>query len=779
VCGERGFGRRCQLSLVSQGRELGRKPVRFNLVQADGSVEILETLLAEVAERNVEVLLLVFEQGLCCLRDKYLTTVASGADSCRPVHRKAGVAAVGHHRLPGMDAHPYLDLHSVRPAVGQNRALTLDRGTHRFASADESDEERIALRINLVAAVIQKGSAEQLLVLGEDLTPLLPQLLDETRRALDVREQEGDRSPRQLGHARSVTARQTCAKWLARLEHRFACSLSFRRQRCKPTGVRLSISLLLTVTTVSLLGGSASAVSLRDGGSFRIAVAAIGDTGLPRFAAIDPALSGVYLAEPIVLRPACATLTAYPDVALPAGVRLKPDLAIALPKVAAGGKTYTFTVRKGLRFNTGVRVTAASFAHAIDRILNPAMKSELASSFVDIVGAKAVLDGKAKTASGVTARGNRLVVRLTKPAGDLSTRMASVCAVPPNLPIIPEGVPAPIPSPAPYYVAQYKAGELVVLERNRFYRGRRPRHVNRFVVTLDNDENRILEQVERGEADWAYAPTGVGGLDGAELARKYGVNRSRFFIKPGFDMWTFHLNNSRPLFKNNLPLRRAVNLAIDRAALVRARGPRWGRAADHHLPPTLAGSAQTHIYPLARPDLAKARALARGHTRGGHATLYACTRVFCTDAAQILRDNLKLIGLDVEIRQFPSPLLFEKYQTQGEPFDIGWIGFFSLTPPDPGSLLSSWFDGRTIGAPGGFSNYSYFQSPHYNRLLDKGARLGPRTRYRFYGRLDIDLARNAAPMAVYAVSNVFTFVSKRTGCVVLNPSLDLTAVWLK
>jgi ABC-type transport system substrate-binding protein len=541
--------------------------------------------------------------------------------------------------------------------------------------------------------------------------------------------------------------------------------------------MRLRTSALLTVTMVSLLGGSASAAWLRDGGTFRVAVPAIGDTGLPRFATIDPALSR-YIAEPIVLRPACATLTAYPDVGLPAGLRLVPDLATALPKVAADGKTYTFTIRKGLRFNTGLPVTAASFAHAINRILNPAMKTLLASSFQDVVGAQAVLDGTAKTASGITARGNRLVVRLTRPGGDLSARMASVCAVRPNLPINPEGVPAPIPSPAPYYIAQYKPGQSIVLERNRFYRGRRPHHVSRFIVTLDNDENRILEQVERGEADWAYAGTNVGGFDGAELAKKYGINRSRFFIEPGFNLWTFVLNTSRPLFKNNLPLRRAVNLAINRAALARARGPRWGRPVDHYLPPTLPGYAQKHIYPLVRPDLAKARALARGHTRGGRATLYACARVFCTNAAQILRNNLKPIGLDVEIRQFPSQLLFEKYANQGEPFDIGWIGYLNVTPPDPGNFLSSLFDGRTIGVPG-FGNYSYFQSPHYNRLFDKGARLGPRKRYRFYGQLDVDLARNAAPIAAYAIDNIFTLVSKRTGCVVVNPHIDLTAVCLK
>jgi peptide/nickel transport system substrate-binding protein len=527
--------------------------------------------------------------------------------------------------------------------------------------------------------------------------------------------------------------------------------------------MRLSAAILLGAGTLSLLGGAASATSGRNGATFRVAVPEIGITGLPRFASIDPALTQ-NLAEPVVLRPACATLMAYPDVPLPKGLRLAPDLAVGYPRVSKSRKTDTFTVREGLRFSNGLRVTAASFAHAIERIRDPAMQSPLASEFQDVVS--------------ISARANTLVVHLTKPAGDLPTRMADVCAVPPNLPVNPEGVPAPLPSPAPYYVAQYKRHDSLVLQRNPFYRGHRPHHVDRFVVTLANDESRVLEQVESGHADWAYAPSDVGGFDGDQLARKYGVNKSRFFIKPGFNLWTFLLNTSRPLFKNNLRLRRAVNYAIDRAALARARGPRWGHPTDHYLPPSLPGSQHARIYPLDRPDLRTARALARGHTRDGHAVLYACPTTICATAAQILRDNLKAIGLDVEIHQLPSPLLFEKLANPGEPFDIAWIGYISNSPPDPGSLLSGWFDGRTIGTPDS-GDWTYFQSPHYNRLFDKGAKLDRHHRYSFYGRLDIDLARNAAPMAPYAIENDFTFVSKRTGCVVVNPYLDLTAVCLK
>ena len=68
--------------------------------------------------------------------------------------------------------------------------------------------------------------------------------------------------------------------------------------------------------------------------------------------------------------------------------------------VTNGGKTYTFTIRKGFRFSTGAPVTARSFAHTINRLLSPKMKSVSARDFDDIVGAQKVIDGKAEKASG-------------------------------------------------------------------------------------------------------------------------------------------------------------------------------------------------------------------------------------------------------------------------------------------------------------------------------------------------------------------------------------------
>ena len=63
--------------------------------------------------------------------------------------------------------------------------------------------------------------------------------------------------------------------------------------------------------------------------------------------------------------------------------------------------------------------------------------------------------------------------------------------------------------------------------------------------------------------------------------------------------------------------------------------------------------------------------------------------------------------------------------------------------------------------------------------MRSAARLQGAERYRAYGRLDVELSRDAAPRVPVFVQNQSTLVSARVGCVVLRPTLDLTAVCLK
>jgi peptide/nickel transport system substrate-binding protein len=508
-----------------------------------------------------------------------------------------------------------------------------------------------------------------------------------------------------------------------------------------------------------LLPSAGTPRAIKEGGTFRMAEP-------DPVASADPALVGNFGS----FGPACGTLMGYPSKPLPEGLRLVPELAASNPRISQGGLTYTFLVSRSARFSTGQPVTAADVKNSLERILTPALQSFVAYLFEDVVGARRMASGKATSLAGVTARGRALTVRLARPVPDLPARTTQLCIVPRALQPDPEGVKAPIPSAAPYYVSEFVPGERVTLERNPYYGGRRPHHVDRIVSDFGVEPDAGLDAVQKGQLD--FYPV-VPGTRVGQLVREYGINRSRLFVEQSLAGRSFFLNTSRPLFRDNVPLRKAVNLAVDRAALIREFGGFGATATDQILPPGMPGFQNAKIYPLGGPDARRARALAAGHLRKRKAVLYTCSEPgYCVAPAQVLQRNLKAIGLRVEIKTFPRGIYFQKAQTLGEPYDmilIGWSGGYN----DPREFLLL-FDGRS-----GAQNYSRFNSPVYNRLLDVAGHLSVPARYRAYGSLDVRLMRDEAPAIPYAVYNDWKFVSERVGCVVQNPSLDLTAVCLK
>ena len=58
-------------------------------------------------------------------------------------------------------------------------------------------------------------------------------------------------------------------------------------------------------------------------------------------------------------------------------------------------------------------------------------------------------------------------------------------------------------------------------------------------------------------------------------------------------------------------------------------------------------------------------------------------------------------------------------------------------------------------------DFSYFNSPAYNRKIAAAASLVGQARYRAFGNLDIDLAKNAAPLASFITDNTRILVSKQ------------------
>jgi ABC-type transport system substrate-binding protein len=491
---------------------------------------------------------------------------------------------------------------------------------------------------------------------------------------------------------------------------------------------------------------------------------------------MDPAMANTQ-ASWSLLDLTCARLMTYPDKAPPAAFELVPEVAAAPPTVSRDGKTYTFRLRRDFRFSDGSPVDARAFARAINRTLSPGVRSLGTRYMEDIVGARAVLAGLAESAKGVVARGYRLTIRLVQPLGDLPARtsMPFFCAVPPNLPPDPEGR-GQFAGSGPYYVTEYRPGQRITIRRNRFYRGKRPHQVDGFDVDLTaGSPQEILNRIEDGRADWGIVPPPLYFAPERELVRKYGVNKKggQFHVKPGFTLRAFVLNTSSQLFRGNLRLRQAVNYAVDRAAF--GAGNLGGRLTDQILPPTLPGFRDAKIYPLSKPNLAKARQLARGQLRGGKAVLYVNDLPLTLGIGQMLKQQLAPIGLDVEVRGIPGAAINTRLATPGEPFDMTFLVTPNVDYYDPYAFLNLLLESRFIGR----TNWANLRSAKWDRRLRAASRLRGSERLRAYGQLDVELARDVAAIAATAYINEPTLVSKRVGCVLLRPALDLAAACLK
>jgi peptide/nickel transport system substrate-binding protein len=505
------------------------------------------------------------------------------------------------------------------------------------------------------------------------------------------------------------------------------------------------------------------------GGTFRVVFAPP-----EQLDSMDPAIANTQ-ASWSLLDLTCARLMTYPDKPGQAAYSLAPEVAAAPPKVSRDGKTYTFRLRRNFRFSDGKPVDARAFARSINRTLAPGLRSLGTRYMDDIVGARAVQSGRANNAGGVIARGYRLTIRLVQPLGDFPARtsMPFFCAVPPNLPADPEGRGA-FPGSGAYYVDEYRPGQRIVIKRNRYYGGKRRHYVDGFSVDLTAaSPQEVLDRIENGSADWGIVPPPLYFAPERRLVEKYGLNKGQFQVRPGFTFRGFVLNTSSPLFRGNLQLRQAVSFAIDRKAF--GAGSLGSRLTDQVLPPSLPGYADAKIYPLREPNLAKARRLASGHLRGGKAVLYVNDLPLTLGVGQTLKQQLSAIGLEVDVRGIPGPALPTRLSTPGEPFDMTFLVTPNVDYYDPYAFLNLLFESRFIGR----TNWSNLRSLKYDRLLRAASHLRGKARLRAYGRLDVQLARDVAPIAAMAYITEPTLVSKRVGCLLLRPALDLATACLK
>jgi ABC-type transport system substrate-binding protein/class 3 adenylate cyclase len=548
-----------------------------------------------------------------------------------------------------------------------------------------------------------------------------------------------------------------------------------------------------TVQKTIRLGGTPTSLATADGevwGAIAPAAPRPAEAGgvahiTTRFevASLDPAL----LAGPSQIAYAtCANLVTLPDKPAPEGSRIVPEVAEATPAPTEGGTTYTFRIRPGFRFSppSNEAVTAMTFKSTIERVANPRMKSPFASQLSGIVGYQDYVTGKARHLSGVVARGRTLTIRLARADGAFLANLATgvACAVPRDTPADPVGI-NDIPSAGPYYIASYAPRQQLVLRRNPNYHGDRPHRLDQIVVAIGVDPARALRQIEAGKTDNAL--NGIPSEAGPRLEAEYGPGskaakqgHQRYFVSPVLGARYLHMNASRPLF-SQVRLRRAVNYAIDRPALV-AQGLRFangspffaGAPSADYIPASMAGARNFHLYPVNGPDLRRARRIAgRVHAT---AIMYTPNTAPWKQEAQIIRRDLAPLGIDVQVKEFATGDYFTRITRRGEPFDLAVSGY--LEAPDSLEALT------VFGvSSNGQTNISNFDNPAFNRKLRAAEKLSGASRNRAASRLALALERDDAPVAAIGTNASRDFFSARMGCQVYQPvyGIDLAALCLR
>jgi YVTN family beta-propeller protein len=298
------------------------------------------------------------------------------------------------------------------------------------------------------------------------------------------------------------------------------------------------------------------------------------------------------------------------------GRQVVPDLAASVPEATDAGKTYTFRLRRGVKYSTGQPVRARDFRYALERVLRLAPEGD--TFYGGIVGAAACSKRACDLSRGIVTNDSAGTVtfRLTGPDPDFLYKLTVPFAYP-----VPRSVPArvmktPVPATGPYRLVTYEPGRLARAVRNpRFRRWSGAAQPGGYPDVIEWRATRdAIRAVERGEVDLASIQGDPGS---GELRTNY---PAQVHVNPGKSTYFFFLNTRLRPF-SSAAARRAVNYAVDRDRVIEiAGGEDFGTATCQVLPPNFPGYRPYCPY---RHDLDIARRLvASSGTRGAHVTVW-------------------------------------------------------------------------------------------------------------------------------------------------------------
>jgi peptide/nickel transport system substrate-binding protein len=446
----------------------------------------------------------------------------------------------------------------------------------------------------------------------------------------------------------------------------------------------------------------------------------------------------------------------------PGTTELVPDLAESYT-VSDDGLTYTFKLRKGVKFHNGREMTSADVKYSFERAVNPKTQCPGASYFSAIKGYDDAAAGKTSNLAGIaTPDAGTVVFTLTHPDATFLHLMAiNFGFVVPKEAVEAAGADwgkKPVGTGAFKFV-EWVPGQHVTLERNKDYNKPGVPYVDKLTFEFGQDPTVAVLRLKKGEVDI------VGdGIPPAQFAEIQADPANKGLVAIGDQLHTGYLTmNVKIPPLNNVKVRQAINMAINKDRIVKLINNR-ATPANQALPPAMpAYNKGQKGYPY---DVEGAKKLlVDAGQGGGFATeLYVMNVDPNPRIAQAIQQDLAAIGIKAEIKSLAQDEVIAAGGSGKAPLiwsgGMAWIADF----PDPANFYYG------ILGCGGAAEGGWNWSKYCNDALDKRATAADTLvkadqqaeRYKAWSGIFDDIIKDA-PWAPIFNEKRFTYHSARLG----------------
>ncbi len=380
---------------------------------------------------------------------------------------------------------------------------------------------------------------------------------------------------------------------------------------------------------------------------------------------------------------------------------------------SADGRTVTFTLRTGVKFQDGTPFSSADVKASLARILKQstgavARSNLLAIRTVDVPDASTV------------------VLHLTAPSAALLYSLASVNSSIESAKDITAGTVGKTPNgTGPFAWKQWSQGQQVALTANKDYYGGAPK-IGTLQFRVIPDEASILSGMKAGAFQ-------IGLLSDPGVARQATGGGFKLVKQPALAYHVMQLNGRRGPLKNQA-VRQAIACAVDRDQVLKTAAYGDGTVTGPITSPAYQYSP-TDGLPCTPGDTAKAKSMlaSAGYAKGFALTTIVETGEYATAAAeaQNLQSQLSKIGVTLNLKQLST-----------SPYVTAWLAsdYDAAVALNGGSNDPFLMYGRYYTTGGSLSKPAGLDSPTLAGLLAQGnATSDEAQRHSIYGNLQKQL----------------------------------------